>query len=98
MDFESTKINEISKWFFLCVRVSMGILELLYVGNFMLTGQRLCSGSNFFKIVKGITLHWVLASVLYETGIPIINQSEFSFLNWWIFTEFRILIVSIRKS
>ena len=98
MDFESTKINETSQWFFLCVRVSMGILELLYVGNFMFTGQRLGSGSNFFKIVKGITLHWALVSVLYETGIPIINQSEFSFLNWWIFTEFRILIVSIRKS
>ena len=61
-DFESTTINETSKWSFLCFRVSehspsTRILELLYADNFMFTGQRLGSGSNFFKIVKGITLH-----------------------------------------
>ena len=61
-DFESTTINEISKWSFLCFRVSQhfpstGILKLLYEDNFMFTGERSGSGSNFFKIVKGITLH-----------------------------------------
>ena len=49
----------------------------------MFTGQRSGSGSNFFKIVKGVTLHRALVSILYETGIPfegrVIDQSEFSF-------------------
>ena len=53
-DFESTTINETSKWSFLCFRVSehfpsTGILELLYADNFMFTGQRLGSGSIFFQ-------------------------------------------------
>ena len=61
-DFESTTVNETSKWYFLCFRLSehfpsTGILELLYADNFMFTEQRSGSGSNFFKIVKGITLH-----------------------------------------
>ena len=47
-DFELTKINETSKWSFLCFRVnehfpSTGILEL-YVDNFMFLGQRSSSG------------------------------------------------------
>ena len=61
-DFESTTINETSKWSFLCFRVSehfpgMGILELLYVDNFMSFGQRSCSESSIFKIGKGIIIH-----------------------------------------
>ena len=61
-DFESTTINETSKWFFLCFRVSKHspstrILELLHADNFMFTGQMSGLGSNFFKIVKGIMLH-----------------------------------------
>ena len=61
VDFESTTINETSKWPFLCFRVSdhfqsTGILELLYADNFMFTGQRSGSGSNFFKIIGGIYL------------------------------------------
>ena len=60
-DFEPNMINKTSKWS-LCFRVSehfpsTGFLELLYADNFMLTGQRSSSGSNFFKIVKGIRLH-----------------------------------------
>ena len=51
-NIESTATNETSKWSFLCFRVSdhfpsTGILELLYADNFMLTGQRSGSGSNF---------------------------------------------------
>ena len=43
--FESTTINKISIWFFLCFRVSehfpiTGILEFLYADNSMFTGQR----------------------------------------------------------
>ena len=54
-------INETSKWSFLCFRVSghfpsTGILDLLYADNFMFTKPRSGSGSNFFKIVKVITL------------------------------------------
>ena len=61
-DFKSTTIIETSKWSFLYFRVnehfsSPQILELLYVDNFMFTGQKLGTGSNFFKIVKGKTLH-----------------------------------------
>ena len=67
----------------------------------MFTGQRLGSGSNFFKIVKGITLHWAPVSILYETGIPfegrVIGKLEFSFLIWLICAEFRILTVSLKK-
>ena len=56
-DFESTTINKTSKWSLLCFRVSehspgMEILELLYVDNFMFTGQRLGLGSNLSKVVK----------------------------------------------
>ena len=76
MDFELNTIYKTSKWFFLCFRVSehfpsMGVLELLYADNFMFTGQRSGSGSNFFKIVKGVTLHWAPVSILYEIGIPL---------------------------
>ena len=75
MDFESTTINETSKWSFLCFRVSehfpgMGILELLYVDNFMSFGQRSCSESSIFKIGKGIIIHWALVSIMYETEPP----------------------------
>ena len=90
-----------SKWSFLCFRVSehfpcTWILEFLYVDNFMFTGQRSGSGPDFFKIVKGLTLHWALVSILHETGIQfkgrIIDQLEFSFLEFWI------QIVSIKNS
>ena len=61
-DFELTTINKTSKWSFLYFRVnehfpSPGILELLYVDYFMFTVQKPGSGSNFFKIVNGKTLH-----------------------------------------
>ena len=61
-DFESTTINETSKWSFLSFRLSQHFpsrrtLELLHVDNFMFTGQRSGSESKFFKIVKGITLN-----------------------------------------
>ena len=63
----------------------MGVL-LLYVDNFMFTRLRLDSGSNFFKIVKGIKLHWAPESILYETGIPsegrVIDQSRV-FNSWF---------------
>ena len=54
-DFDSTSINETSEWSFLCLSEHFpitGILELLYVDNYMFTGQRLG-----FQIVKGITFH-----------------------------------------
>ena len=55
MDFESTRINEISKYSFSCCIViehfpSIGILEFLYANNFMFTGQRLGSTSVFSKL------------------------------------------------
>ena len=68
----------------------------------MFTGQRSGSGSNFFKIVKGITLHWAPVSILYETGIPfegrVNDQSEFSFLIWSVCAESWILTVSVKNS
>ena len=68
----------------------------------MFTGQRSGSGSNFFKIVKGITLHWAPVSILYETEIllegRVIDQSEFSFLIWLTSAESWILTVSIKNS
>ena len=106
-DFGSTTTNKTSKWSFWCFRVSehfpsTGILELLYMDNFMFTGQRSGSGWNFFKIVKGITLHWAPVSILYETGISFegtaIDQSEFSFLIWLIWEESWILTVSKKNS
>ena len=56
-DFESTTRNKISKWSFLYFGVSehfpsTRILELLHADNFMFTGQRLGSGSNFSKLSK----------------------------------------------
>ena len=104
--FQSTTINETSKWIFLCFRVSehfqgSGILELLYADNFMFMGQRSSLGSNFFKIVTGITLLWATVSVLYGTGIPfegrVIGQSEFSSLIWLICAESWVLKVSIKN-
>lgn len=61
-DFEPTTINETSKSSFLRFRVNKhfpntGIFKLLYAKNFMFTGQRPGSGSKFFKIVNGTTLH-----------------------------------------
>ena len=106
MDFELTTIYKTSKWFFLCFRVSehfpsTGVLELLYADNFMFTGQRSGSGSNFFKTVKEIMLQWALVSILYETGIPskgrVIDQSDFSFLIWLICAEYWILTISIKN-
>ena len=103
--FELTTINKTPKWSFLCFRVSehfsiMGTLEL-YADNFMFTGQRLGSGSNFFKIVQGLTLHWALVAILYEAGIPlegrVIDQSEL-FLIWLICAESWTLTVSIKNS
>ena len=48
--------------------------------NFAFTGQKSGSGSNFFKVVKGIALYWAPVSILCETGIPfegrVIDQSE----------------------
>ena len=68
----------------------------------MFTEQRSGSGSNFFKIVKGIKLHWAPVSILYETGIPfegrVIEQSEFSFLIYLICAESWMLTVSIKNS
>ena len=68
----------------------------------MFTGERSGSGSNFFKIVKGITLHWAPVSILYETEIllegRVIDQSEFSFLIWLTSAESWILTVSIKNS
>ena len=90
---------------FLCFRVSehfpsTWVIALLFAYNFMFTGQRLCSGSNFFKFVKGIALHWALVSILYETGISfdgkVTDQSKFSMLIWLIYAEFSILIVSVK--
>ena len=60
----------------------------------------------FFKISKGITLHWAPVSILYETGIPfkcsrVIDQSEFSFMICFVSIisgEFWILIVPIKNS
>ena len=104
-DFESTTIKKTSKWSFLCFRVSenfprAGILEL-YADNFMFTGRRSGSESNFFKIVKGMTLHWAPVSILYETGIPfedrLIDQSEFLFFIWLIWEESWILTASIKN-
>ena len=67
----------------------------------MFTGQRSDSGSNIFKTVKGITLHWALVSILHETEIPFedrnIDKSEFSFLIWLICAESWILTFSIKK-
>ena len=88
-DIELTTINETSKWSFLCFRASKHfpntvILELIYVENLMFTGQKSGSGSNFFKIVNGIRLHWAPISILYETEIPfegrVIDQS---FHSWF---------------
>ena len=104
-DFESTTIKKTSKWSFLCFRVSenfprAGILEL-YADNFMFTERRSGSESNFFKIVKGMTLHWAPVSILYETGIPfedrLIDQSEFLFFIWLIWEESWILTASIKN-
>ena len=68
----------------------------------MFTGQRSGSGSNFFKIVKRVTLHWAPVSILYETGIPfegrVNDQSEFSFLIWSVCAESWILTVSVKNS
>ena len=68
----------------------------------MFTGQRSGSGSNFFKIVKGITLHWAPVLILYETWIPfegrVIDQSEFSMKVWLIWAESWILTVLIKKN
>ena len=68
----------------------------------MFTGERSGSGSNFFKIVKGITLHWAPVSILYETEIllegRVIDQSEFSFSIWLTSAESWILTVSIKNS
>ena len=67
--------------------------------NFTFTEQKPGSGSNFFKVVKGIALYWAPVSILCETGIPfegrVIDQSECSLLIWLICVEFWILIVSI---
>ena len=67
----------------------------------MFTKQRSGSGSNFFKIVKGIALHWSPVSILYETEIPfegrVIDQSKFSFLIWWIRAELWILTAPIKN-
>ena len=51
---------------------------------------------------KGITLHWALVSILFETRITfegrVIDQSGFSFLIWLICAESWILSVSIKNS
>ena len=73
--FESTIINKTSNWSLFSFIViqhfpSTGILELLYVDNFMFVGQMSGSGSEIYKIVKEVMLYWAPALILYETWIP----------------------------
>ena len=56
-DFESTTINETSKWSFLCFRVSehspsTRILELLYANNFMFLDRGRVQDQTFSKLPK----------------------------------------------